>query len=153
VKLQFSYTNERQNRWESHNDPALTSGAPYLVNWSTDAFVGAFREKEAVSALTSTTQYQPRDEPTWPCSVIGRKIKHADEAGLAGFLLVLCATTRYGAANTTVSFTLRPEDQGRLQSTVRALPQLHDAFIGIAKCADLSGVMNELVHINEQQTR
>jgi alpha-galactosidase/6-phospho-beta-glucosidase family protein len=30
--------------------------------------------------------------------------------------------------------------------------QLHDAFGGINKCADLSGVMKELIQIQEKQT-
>jgi hypothetical protein len=28
--------------------------------------------------------------------------------------------------------------------------QLHDAFGGITKCADLSGVMKELIHVKEE---
>jgi L-ribulokinase len=52
-----------------------------------------------------------------------------------------------------VSYSPKPENQAIYNQLYVLYRQLHDAFGGISKCADLSGVMKELIHIKEEQTR
>jgi len=47
----------------------------------------------------------------------------------------------------------KPENQAIYNQLYALYRQLHDAFGGISKRADLSGVMKELIHIKEEQTR
>jgi L-ribulokinase len=51
-----------------------------------------------------------------------------------------------------VSYSPKPENQAIYKRLYVLYRQLHDAFGGISKCADLSGVMKELIHIKEEQT-
>jgi L-ribulokinase len=52
-----------------------------------------------------------------------------------------------------VSYSPKPENQAIYNQLYPLYRQLHDAFGGISKCADLSGVMKELIQIKEVQTR
>jgi L-ribulokinase len=51
-----------------------------------------------------------------------------------------------------VSYGPKPEHQSIYNRLYALYRQLHDAFGGINKCADLSGVMKELIQIKEEQT-
>ncbi|HEY5895608.1 MAG TPA: ribulokinase [Chthoniobacterales bacterium] len=52
-----------------------------------------------------------------------------------------------------VSYSPRPDDQAIYDRLYVLYRQLHDAFGGITKCADLSRVMKELIDIKEETTR
>jgi L-ribulokinase len=52
----------------------------------------------------------------------------------------------------SVSYSPKPEHQSIYNQLYALYRQLHDAFGGINKCADLSGVMKELIQIKEKQT-
>jgi L-ribulokinase len=53
-----------------------------------------------------------------------------------------------------ISYSRKPESQAIYNQLYALYRQLHDAFGGISRSADLSGVMKELIHIKEeQQTR
>jgi L-ribulokinase len=51
-----------------------------------------------------------------------------------------------------VSYSPKPEHQSIYNRLYALYRQLHDAFGGINKCADLSGVMKDLIQIKEEQT-
>ena len=51
-----------------------------------------------------------------------------------------------------VSYNPKPEHQSIYNRLYALYRQLHDAFGGINKCADLSGVMKDLIQIKEEQT-
>jgi ribulose kinase len=51
-----------------------------------------------------------------------------------------------------ISYDPKPENQAIYNQLYALYRQLHDAFGGINKCADLSGVMKELIQIKEKQT-
>jgi len=51
-----------------------------------------------------------------------------------------------------VSYSPKPEHQSVYNRLYALYRQLHDAFGGINKCADLSGVMKDLIQIKEEQT-
>ena len=51
-----------------------------------------------------------------------------------------------------VSYSPKPEQQSVYNRLYALYRQLHDAFGGINKCADLSGVMKDLIQIKEEQT-
>jgi L-ribulokinase len=51
------------------------------------------------------------------------------------------------------SYNPKPENQATYNKLYALYRQLHDALGGIIKCADLSGVMKELIRIKEEQTR
>jgi ribulose kinase len=52
-----------------------------------------------------------------------------------------------------VSYSPKPENQTIYNQLYVLYRQLHDAFGGISKCAELSGAMKELIHIKEEQVR
>jgi L-ribulokinase len=52
-----------------------------------------------------------------------------------------------------LNYSPKAENQAIYNQLYALYRQLHDAFGGISKCADLSGVMKELIHIKEEQTR
>jgi L-ribulokinase len=52
-----------------------------------------------------------------------------------------------------VNYSPKPENQATYNKLYEIYRQLHDGFGGVSKCADLSGVMKELIHIKEEQTR
>jgi L-ribulokinase len=49
-----------------------------------------------------------------------------------------------------VSYSPKPENQAIYKQLYALYRKLHDAFGGISKRADLSGVMKELMHIKEE---
>ena len=51
-----------------------------------------------------------------------------------------------------LNYSPNAENQAIYNQLYALYRQLHDAFGGISKCADLSGVMKELIHIKEEQT-
>ena len=51
-----------------------------------------------------------------------------------------------------LNYSPKAENQAIYNQLYALYRQLHDAFGGISKCADLSGVMKELIHIKEEQT-
>jgi L-ribulokinase len=52
-----------------------------------------------------------------------------------------------------ISYDPKPENQAIDHQLYALYLQLHDAFGGTSKCANLSGVMKELILIKEAQTR
>lgn len=50
-----------------------------------------------------------------------------------------------------VSYSPKCENQATYNQLYALYRQLHDAFGGVSKCADVSGVMKELIHIKEEQ--
>ena len=51
-----------------------------------------------------------------------------------------------------ISYDPKPENQAIYDQLYALYRQLHDAFGGTSKCADLSSVMKELIHIKEART-
>jgi L-ribulokinase len=49
------------------------------------------------------------------------------------------------------SYSPKCENQAIYNQLYALYRQLHDAFGGVSKCADVSGVMKELIHIKEEQ--
>ena len=50
-----------------------------------------------------------------------------------------------------LSYSPKCENQAIYNQLYALYRQLHDAFGGVSKCADVSGVMKELIHIKEEQ--